>query len=474
VVAECRRLGIEVRPPDVQRSQALFTVEDDADGTSAIRFGLVAVKNVGEGAIEAIVAAREGRSEISDVAGDFTSLDDLCRRVDLRTVNKRVAESLIKAGAMASLGGPGALLARLDHALETGARHQRDVAAGQGTLFDLFAAPVEPAPIGPAIDGAPAEDEVPRRERLRWEKELLGIYLSEHPLGDIADQLPEYVTAYTGDLAEESDQAKVTIGGIIQGSRRVITRAGSTMLVATLEDLQGSVEVVVFPKVFQETANAWTHDSVVLVIGRVDHRDEGSQVLCEAVYAWDDAVRMGSVAFSAERDRFLRSRGRGVDLPAPAGPAPVPIANGDRPGIPLVKPRGASGGQTAAVSSGVAVAVPVEAAEESPAPADAVPLRALPESGASVIAIGFEDGLAVERILPAIELVTNEIRERPGSVPVVINLPVAGATRQIRLPHRSTWDERLEETLRRASGLQLAVELRPGSVEGSGLEGNGA
>src|SRR5207244_2565032 len=127
--------------------------------------------------------------------------------------------------------------------------------------------------------------------------------LAEHPLGDIADQLPEYVTAYTGDLADESDQARVTLGGIIQGSRRVITRAGATMLVATLEDLQGSVEVVVFPKVFSETANAWADDSVVLVSGRVDRRDDTAQILCDTVHAWDDAVRMGPVTFGAERDR---------------------------------------------------------------------------------------------------------------------------------------------------------------------------
>src|SRR5437667_454603 len=145
----------------------------------------------------------------------------------------------------------------------------------------------------------------------RWEKELLGLYLTEHPLGEIADELPEYVTAYTGDLAEEQDQAKVTIGGILQGSRRVITRAGSTMLVANLEDLQGTVEVVVFPKVFQETANAWSDDAVVLVSGRVDHRDDEAKLLCEVVHAWDDAVGMGPGAFSGERDRLPRGRGRG-------------------------------------------------------------------------------------------------------------------------------------------------------------------
>ena len=479
VVAECRRLGIEVRPPDVQASAALFTVEDDADGTSAIRFGLAAIKNVGEGAIEAIVAAREGRSETSDASGPFTNLDDLCRRVDLRTVNKRVVESLIKAGAMLSLGSPGTLLARLDHALETGARHQRDVAAGQGTLFDLFAMPTEPAPIGPSSEAGTAdmmEDEVPRRERLRWEKELLGLYLSEHPLGDIADQLPEYVTAYTGDLAEESDQAKVTLGGIIQGSRRVVTRAGSTMLVATLEDLQGSVEVVVFPKVFTETANSWTDDNVVLVSGRVDHRDEAAQVLCEAVHAWEDAARMGPVAFGAERDRLLRSRGRGSWSPGGAaanghGGAPVAAPASDE-GI-AVRPRGAV---SVVAAPTTAAAIPVEAepsvpsplaepSEETPAPTDAVPLSASPAE-AGVIRIDFEEGIGTERLLPAIESVTQAVRDRPGALPVVITIPVAGATREVRLPHRAEWNDRLAESVRQAAGVPVAIGLRAESVEG--------
>jgi DNA polymerase III subunit alpha len=498
VVAECRRLGIDVRAPDVQHSQAMFTVEDNADGTSAIRFGLVAVKNVGEGAIEAIVAAREGRSAISDTVGEFASLDDLCRRVDLHTVNKRVAESLIKAGAMASLGAPGALLGLLDTALDNGARHQRDVAAGQGTLFDLFAAPVELQPIGPSdlADGV-GEDQVPRRERLRWEKELLGIYLTEHPLGDIADQLPDYVTAYSGDLAEESDQAKVTLGGIIQSTRRVVTRAGATMLVATLEDLQGSVEVVVFPKVFAETANAWAPDSVVLVSGRVDRRDDAAQILCEAVHAWDDAARMGPIAFGAERDRILRSRGGrggwgagngpGVAVPALGGNGDgigVATALGTAGDLALVRPRGAvsvvpveakadpdgpaSPEAPAALEAPVALPVgpagPVEASDEAPAPADAVPLSAS-APGAGTIEIGFEQGIGMDRLLPAIELVTQAVRNRPGALPVVINIPVAGATRQVRLPHRAEWDERLAESVRQAAGVPVAVQLRAASVE---------
>ncbi|HET7520576.1 MAG TPA: DNA polymerase III subunit alpha, partial [Candidatus Limnocylindria bacterium] len=472
VIAECHRLGIEVRPPDVQRSHADFTVEDDADGTSAIRFGLAAIKNVGEGAIEAIVAAREGRSEISDAAGDFSSLDDLCRRVDLRTVNKRVVESLVKAGAMTSLGGPGTLLGRLDHALETGARHQRDVAAGQGTLFDLFAAPAEPAVsigLGAAEASEADEDDVPRRERLRWEKELLGLYLSEHPLRDIEAQLPEYVTSYSGELAEESDQAKVTLGGIIQSSRRVVTRAGATMLVATLEDLQGSTEVVVFPKVFADTAPFWADDSIVLVSGRVDHRDDSAQILCEAVHAWDDAVRMGPVAFSAERDRLFRSRGgqwrNGGNGGAPRQPVAVPVGSPE-PVAAGVMPRGAV--SVAASPPPEPEPVPAAVAEpsdEPAAPADAVPLAAVP-SGAGTIEISFEPGLGMERLLPAIESVTQAVRSRPGGVPVVISIPVAGAARQVRLPHQAEWDDRLADVVRQAAGVPVSVELRAASVEG--------
>ncbi len=482
VVAECRRLGIDVRPPDVQRSQALFTVETDAAGVpEAIRFGLVAVKNVGEGAIESIVAAREGRSEFSDETGAFLSLDDLARRVDLRTVNKRVLESLIKAGALRSLGGAGSLLDRLDVALDTAARHQRDVAAGQGTLFDLFAGPAAatPAALG---DGTPSVldgDEIPQRERLRWEKELLGLYLTEHPLGEITAVLPDYVTAYSGDLSEEDDQARVTLGGILQGVRRVITRAGSTMLVANLEDLQGTVEVVVFPKVFAETANSWAEDAVVLVSGRVDHRDDEAKLLCEAVHAWDDAVRMGPVAFSAERDRLLRGRGRGGwggNRPGGNGNGGTGSTTPNRPtvAVAMVQPSTepvAIGAVVSPVKSG-AMPDPSHAGvgsearssamlreDEPPAPAEAVPLQATP-SGAATIEVAFESGAPMERLLPAIEAVTELLRGHPGSLPVLLEVPVAGARRQIRLPGRVAWDERLGDDVRRATDLPVAVALR--------------
>jgi len=443
VISECHRLGIEVRPPDVQKSHALFTVEtDEAGAPEAIRFGLAAIKNVGEGAIEAIVSVRDSGAE----PGPFASLDDFCRRVDLHVLNRRVVESLVKANAMASLGSMGALLDALDAALENGARHQRDVAAGQSTLFDLFALPTEGA--GTAfLDGG---EEIPRRERLRWEKELIGLYLSDHPLRDIEAQLPEYVTAYTGDLAEEADQAKVTIGGIIQSSRRVITRAGSTMLVATVEDLQGSVEVVVFPKVFEQTGPAWATDAIVLVAGRVDRRDEAAQILCEAVWSWDDAVRMGPVAFGTERDRLLGSRnGRGH-------------SNGRREAVPVE----ATAPVAVAVEEPALVAVgAVEPAEEPPAPLDAVPLQSAPVGSVATVSVSIGDEVPTERLLGAIESVKGALIDRPGPLPVVLTISVAGATRQVRLPDRVAWDDRLSDAVQRAAGVPVSVELESTAEE---------
>ncbi len=328
------------------------------------------------------------------------------------------------------------------------------------------------------------------------------MYLTEHPLGEITEVLPAYVTAYSGDLSEEDDQARVTLGGILQGVRRVITRAGSTMLVANLEDLQGTVEVVVFPKVFAETANAWAEDAVVLVSGRVDHRDDEAKLLCDAVHAWDDAVRMGPVAFSAERDRLLRGRGRGGwggNRPGPngnrGGSTGRDPGDGNRPttAVPVVQPTAGAvaievgipaaaemgeGSSIAVVSPmkpgasvGVSPAAMVEPEpmgmereDEPQAPAEAIPLQATP-SGASTIQVAFESGAPMERLLPAIEAVTELLRGHPGSLPVLLEVPVAGARRQIRLPDRVAWDERLGDAVRRATDLPVAVALRPVSAE---------
>ena len=298
-IAECRRMGIEVLPPDVHRSGVEFTVEGQA-----IRFGLLAVKNVGQGAIESIIAAREE-------AGPFRSLADFCSRVDLRLANRKVLESLARVGAMNAFGHPAQILLGLEDATASGQVAQHDRLTGQTSLFDMGAE--EASGLERPL---PQTTEVPVRERLRWEKELLGLYLSEHPIGEIASQVADYATAYSGDLKDESlDGQRVVMVGIVTGFRRVITKANATMGVATIEDLQGSSEVVVFPKMYEQTAATWTEGSILAVAGRVDHRGEDVSLLADLATEWDARRREGPRGV-CPRSRGGRSRSRAAP---PAG-----------------------------------------------------------------------------------------------------------------------------------------------------------
>ncbi len=343
-IAECRRLGIAVLPPDVYTSHLEFTVDGEA-----IRFGLLAVKNVGQGAIESILSAR-------DEGGSFRSLTDFCTRIDLRLCNRKVLEALIKVGALGALGHPAQLLLGLDDAIASAQATQRDRVSGQTSLFDLGAADADvfERPL-------PAATEVPTRERLRWEKELLGLYLSEHPMGEVAEQVGRFVTAYSGDLKDETlDGQRVVIGGIVTGMRTVITKRNEAMAIATLEDLQGTLEVVVFPRLYETTRPIWRDGSILLVAGRIDHRGEDVSLLADLVLDWDDAIARGPEAFAAEvaaGDRGPRGRGGsggGAGRPgyggtnghgqAPPGSRPlVPVG----PGVPSPTPVTAGGASRA-------------------------------------------------------------------------------------------------------------------------------
>ncbi|MEO5964806.1 MAG: DNA polymerase III subunit alpha, partial [Candidatus Limnocylindrales bacterium] len=283
-IAECRRLGIEVRTPDVHASGLGFTVEGDA-----IRFGLLAVKNVGEGAIESIIRAR-------DEGGEFRSLTDFCARVDVRLANRKVLESLARVGALNVFGHPAQVLLGLDDAVAAGQAAQRDRISGQTSLFDMAgddAATLE-RPL-------PATPETPVRERLRWEKELMGLYLSDHPMGAVAERVGLFVTAYSGDLKDESlDGQRVVIGGIVTGNRTIITKTKSTMAVVSLEDLQGTLEVVVFPRTYEQTIGSWRDGAILLVAGRVDHRGDEASLLADSVWDWDEVAERGPEAFARE------------------------------------------------------------------------------------------------------------------------------------------------------------------------------
>jgi len=266
-VAECHRLAIPVLPPDINRSRAQFTIEG-----AAIRFGLAAIKNLGTAAIELILAAR-------DSGGEFKSIEDLCRRVDLRGMNRRAVESLIKAGAMDPLGSRGALLANLDRILSLSQREQRLRESGQATMFDLWGES-SPTPL-PGLD-LPAID-TPIDEKLAWEKELLGVYLSGHPFAHVARQLASQTNTLCGQIDSEMVGQSVTIAGVVTTIRQLSTKDKRPFITATLEDLDGSIEVTVWPEIYKRTKELWSEGKVLLVQGKVRLRGDRVELACEMV-----------------------------------------------------------------------------------------------------------------------------------------------------------------------------------------------
>lgn len=259
-VAACEELGIEVLPPDVNVSALDFAVVE-----GKIRFGLNAVKNVGEAAVRAIIAAR-------DCGGPFASIWDFCERVDPQVVNKRALESLVKCGALDSTGAPrGGMLAVLEQALSWGGRHHSDRLAGQGSIFDL--GPGEVQAERPRHHPPIPPGELDRQELLALEKETLGLYVSEHPLQAIRDQLRRRTDLPLAELAGRRDGDVVTVGGIVGALRSITTRRGDPMAFVRLDDLSGSVEMVVFNSAFAAARELLEADRVLLVKGRVDHKD---------------------------------------------------------------------------------------------------------------------------------------------------------------------------------------------------------
>ncbi|HET8679787.1 MAG TPA: DNA polymerase III subunit alpha, partial [bacterium] len=272
-VAECQRMGIQVLPPDVNESVDTFTVAGNA-----IRFGLAAVKNVGGGAVEAVLRVR-------DEGGAFTSLADLVARVDTRVVNRRVLESLIKAGAFDSLGRPrAALLQETDGVLAEAGRVARARSGSQTGLFEMDVS----LPAAETRADGEATEEFSKAELLAMERDMLGMYVSGHPLAHHQAALVRRATASVAQLLEMRDRSDVTVGGLIAALKRTTTRTGTAMAFMTLEDLTGSVEVIVFPKTYEQSALALKRDAVVIVHGRIDTADQQVKLLAESITALVD------------------------------------------------------------------------------------------------------------------------------------------------------------------------------------------
>src|SRR5215212_4525328 len=265
-VAQCEDMGIEVLPPDVNESGHDFKVVE-----GNVRFGLDAVKGLGYLAVEAISRAREE-------GGPFTSIWDFCRRVDCQAVNKKASDSLVKCGAFDSLPGTRTgMMEALPRAQSAGQQAQEDARSGQSSFFDLDGGGTEDAAAHHDPPIIPLPDD--RAQLNEWEKETLGLFLSSHPLKEVRPALRARVDCSLADLSGKNDGDWVTVGGMIAECKRIRTKKGDPMMFATLDDLEGQVEMLVFNSAYASNESKIDMGKVLLVRGRVDHPERGATKL---------------------------------------------------------------------------------------------------------------------------------------------------------------------------------------------------
>jgi DNA polymerase III subunit alpha len=272
-VAACDELGIEVLPPDVNSSASDFAVVE-----GKIRFGLNAVKNVGEGAVRSIIVAREE-------GGPFADVYDFCERVDPQVLNKRALESLVKCGAFDTTEYPRkALYDRIEPALGLGAQQHSDRLTGQGSIFDLGdSSPADRKQHEPIA----REGEWEKSERLAYEKESLGLYVSEHPLDGVKASLRKKTDCPIAELERRRDGEVVTVGGIVGALKSLTTKKGEPMVFMRLDDLSGSVETVVFNSVYGASRDFLETDRVLVLKGRVDHKEGETKLIAIEVVPFE-------------------------------------------------------------------------------------------------------------------------------------------------------------------------------------------
>jgi len=270
-LGDSRRMGFEVLPPDINFSEWDFSIQDSENEKSSIRFGLGAVKNVGHGPVEAILHGRKNKP--------FESLESLARRVDFRQVGKRALESLIKVGALDSFADRHELLQALEQIISLSSNHFQAEEVGQLTFFSGQKG------LQPEITLTESNlvTEFARREMLKWERDLIGLYVSDHPLRTMEKELAAVVTHYSTDLAALDADTRVRVAGLVLSVRSFQTKKGKSMAFASLEDMQGVIDLVLFPKVWDRTADLITFDRVIIVEGRLDSRDSETKILVDRV-----------------------------------------------------------------------------------------------------------------------------------------------------------------------------------------------
>ena len=274
-ITDCRAMGIEVKSPDVNQSGWDFEIENNGDGSPAILFGMGAIKNVGENPVNVIIEARKD--------GKFKDINDFARRVDLRKVGKRSLECMIKVGALDSIGKRCTLLAGIDRIFAISESHFRAHECGQMSIFGTIEGLVEEIIL-------PETDDLDKKVLLDWEKELLGLYLTDHPLSDFHRYIKGRITHYSGQITEAEDKSEVVVAGTIADLRTTITKKGDEMGFAKLEDVQGEIPLTLFPRTWREFGHLFHSDGVLVVKGIYETRRGEPQILVNVVEKIDLAM----------------------------------------------------------------------------------------------------------------------------------------------------------------------------------------
>jgi DNA polymerase-3 subunit alpha len=267
-VAEARNMRVPVLAPEINASGWDFGIED-LDGKPHIRFGLSAIKNVGQAAVQLVIDER-------DKNGKFKNLNELARRVDLRAVGKRALECLIKVGAMDMFGNRAAMLASLDRIVSISSNHFRAAESGQMSLFGEVTGVIEDIQL-------PEVSNVDKREMLNWERELIGLYISDHPLTPYQQTFTQIVSYFSGQLQQAQHEEKVRVAGLVTAVRPYTTKTNKPMGFVSLEDVQGNIELVLFPKTWQKTHDQLKVGQIIIVEGKVDTGSTPPKILVDEI-----------------------------------------------------------------------------------------------------------------------------------------------------------------------------------------------
>ncbi len=327
--ANAREMGIDILPPNVNKSEWDFTAEYLENGKTAIRFGFGAIKNVGRGPVDKLIQARQGK--------EFKDINDFVRSVDLRAIGKRALEAMIKVGALDIFGNRNSLLASLDRLIAVSDSHFKAKASGQLSMFGASTG------VRDEITLANGE-EIDRRTQLNWERELIGIYISDHPLSRHQDTFAKIITHTSTTLPEARHEQHVRVAGIIAGVRPYQTKSGKPMGFVTLDDMHGIIELVIFPRTWQEYRELCEEGNIVIVSGKADAANTPPKILVDKISTEFEIISSAEEKTTprapqpAPAKKTLREKKH-----HPANPAPQHIAE---PSSPYPRPRANSASQT--------------------------------------------------------------------------------------------------------------------------------